>query len=311
MQRVGSLFRFGGGLMGSSVVRDVRLFGSDASEWFHRCSMVPPGDVGNTSVFVDEVEAGDFVARRFWTNQRSWRWSLGEADNRISVVLLVEGRGSLDGQPLHPADAILMGRGTELDLRFATSSALVQMITSRQRIPATASNSPLPSARIEHPRFGQFFLSSLMSLFSEGVDPSDSGFDDARRSVEFAASAVVTSAAAARAAGSSTQRMLFARAVDLIHTRAHDVDLTVDTIIRLLNSSKSNIHRAFDAAGTSPGQVLRNARVQKARGLLVDRAVTSKVEVEELARVAGFRSARSMRAAFAEVDRLGDSASSL
>jgi len=284
-------------------MRDAQFSGAAAAEWFQERSMHARKLSNTNMVVVNEIRMGAFSARRFWSNARSFNWRGPVVDGMVLITYLVEGRGTADDKEIIPGAIVVLESGTSSNLEFQTPFAVAQLVTTRRRISTGGLPAAPDAAWIGRSSFGNFFLTSHMALFDPSVRRTDFAFPHARRSVELAFTAALSSATGRTPAGTTAERHLFSQATRIIHAESHSTALTVGSLVTRLSTSKSHLHRAFAASGTTPSRYLREIRARNARSVLSEQSTTGSSEAEAIALEMGFSSARAMWAALARVYR--------
>lgn len=283
--------------------RSGRLEHRDAIAWLHERGWRPTTPARNLVVVADELAQPPVTLRRIWTNaldvERASRSARGD-----EVLLIVPVRGNhrfelragrtpisvTDGEALLlPLDGIrrvssppafaarieLELHGDVLPVRFAVGHHLElrDLASSPARSALLAVTNAVLSARELPPRAQPYVQDAVVNLVS---------------------ALVLAHGRSARARPSTHD--IYEDAVRLIRDRAVDPSLRVDTIAAALDVSPRHLARVFRAHGTSARSVLAQRRVFLARTALT---LSPHLPGPDLARAAGFRTERSLRAALA------------
>ena len=252
------------------------------------------------------MSQGDFVVRRLWISAASGRWASLQPDiTQITVV--VEGalmiRTGRQENRLGSGHAVQQTEGGGIAVESRVPVAFLQIET--RSIPRTLVSIGEEAALVlqAHPALREMLVGQISATVNAVLEPSAAEFAYVKRSIEYAAMALlVGSAPQGNPTGSSSERRLYRRAVELIAVRAADPRLTLDDVAGELSISRSYLQRVFRGTGSTPLGYLRRTRAAFARDLLHDKWVTDQDELDSIAGQAGFSSARAMREALRRED---------
>ena len=143
--------------------------------------------------------------------------------------------------------------------------------------------------------FSTVLISTLNAAFNSELVPEDPGFPAFRLAVRSLVSGLLTVDAAAQGRHATRGEVLVDRARRIIARRAADRAFSASVLSRELRISARSLQEAFAAHGSSPAAEIRAERAETARALREsgDRTLSS----DDVARLAGFGSASSMRRA--------------
>ena len=158
------------------TMRDAQYSGTAAAEWFQKRSMHARILSSTTMVMADEIRAGVFAVRRFWSNARSFDWRGPFAEGTVLITYLIEGRGKADDTEISPGAMVVLESGTSSSLEFETPFAVAQLVTSRSRVSTGGFPTATETAWVGTSSFGNFFLASLMAFFDPSMKRADIAF---------------------------------------------------------------------------------------------------------------------------------------
>lgn len=284
---------------GSPVRRSASLAGEEAVAWlasagFRVLDPRPP------RVYVDEVRGADLRIARYWHSETTL---LREAPARPRVAVLLQVDGAVELET--PTWSDCAGPGS-IALLPAFDSATVTARVSGARLEVEFDADQLPeSVRRDYSAgalldaevrpFSSVLISTLNAAFNSELAPEDPGFAAFRLAVRSLVSGLLTVDAAAQGRLATRQELLVDRARRMIAERAADRAFSSAVLSDELRISPRSLQEAFAAHGSSPAAEIRAERAEIARALREsgDRALSS----DDVARLAGFGSASSMRRA--------------
>lgn len=145
------------------------------------------------------------------------------------------------------------------------------------------------------PSFRPVLLAAVNAAFNAGLDSDAAGFASFRLATTSLLTGLLEEAFAPRLEGRSRREsVLYARALDAVAVHAADPEFSAAALARTLAVSDRHLRRIFHGRGTTPAAALRDARLARARALLVAPASATEGDV---ARMAGFRTARALKRA--------------
>jgi AraC-like DNA-binding protein len=291
----------------AQVQRGVALQDSPAYDWFAQRGTVVKGPFP-FRVFADTARGGGLEIARIWHTPTSLTRavSVGTSDG-LTVLIQVEGDAHItlpDGQsPMPVGSMALIPDGVAYELSSDGPVARVEI-----RLRRTAGLIPSGDARLrsESPYIRVLLATINAALSASPVDPTGPGFAHMEVATGHLIAAITSSPTSTTAWSTDpdmpanlrrSEAALFARAKAVIERDSTDADFRVTGLAAELQVSPAYLRRVFARAGTSPLREIREARVRTALTLLAESAGA---DVERVARLAGFPSARRMRETIAE-----------
>ncbi|WP_424936081.1 MULTISPECIES: helix-turn-helix domain-containing protein [Bacteria] len=239
-----------------------------------------------------------------WSSGFTADWRLADGEEVVSLTLLLDGDLSAETEdgivPLQ-VGAAWVWTGSRDIVWSGRSAAVIQIEVDGARLSGF-----LDIARIEGKPFVASrslrdpFVALVMSVLDSEISPSRSSFMQIQRALEAMTTAILVEEAGLPTyhGRSVAGRALFQRATAFIASNAGDPTLTLDSIAEALNVSTPHLIRVFQSSETTPIRYLRNIRAMNAISML--ESSTQVDDIEAIARLTGFSSARNMRRAINE-----------
>ncbi|MDR2322470.1 MAG: AraC family transcriptional regulator [Microbacterium sp.] len=276
--------------------------GGDAVALFSRLGWGLDEVPANLRAGGDLLIADDFSVARIWHTpcRYVWRPLSAEGPHRFRASLIVEGSGvsaAVDGPvPFGPGTLLIHDASTAVEILASTPTAAIHLSHRWSRIlPSGAAADEVPPS-LQPPEHYAALLTAMVNATFEQQDLEDVlGLDAWLAAIDSAASALLS---AVLPAAQGDVRSLMEKAAALIAERYADPAFTSAQIAEHLGVSTSQVYRAFAAQGTTPRQMLQQARVRHAVALLPPLATPA--EAAAVAIAAGFGSARALRKALRE-----------
>lgn len=281
--------------------RGVALEGSDATSWLEARGVSVESMGGPLRVFGDLLGSGGLELARVWHNARQVRREV-EADG-VALTLVVEGQLTIstdDGEVevLQGAGFVQWSAPRPLVVRSDGHSATLELSFGRSFferffIGRDTGVTPIPagldSARV--------LLAAAFTTLATSIDARDDSWPSMRGMLENGICAVLTDLGAGFASASATATRLLRRARAAIAEYSSDPSFDARQLAAVLAVSVSGLYAAFAETERTPSQAIRAARIASARSMLSRRIAPTSIDNDEIAALAGFRSASSMLAA--------------
>ncbi|WP_104251841.1 helix-turn-helix domain-containing protein [Pseudoclavibacter sp. RFBA6] len=286
-----------------SMQSDVALTEIEAEAWFTDDGWSVESHKAPLQVFTDRFATGDFLLSRIWHTpvqliSREPAFPRPQIMMFIPLVERIRVETTTGGFEIETGD-VLAVRGRDLrSITTTVASAHFCIGTGQHRLRVLADEDravdrvlrPNPAAR-------QTLVVTATSWLNTPLGEGDLAIPAMRRGLEQLLEAVWITALEAEHPRDG-DRDLVALATHIVRDRASDPEFSVAELTTRLNVSTSQLHRSFSSSGTTPGHLVRETRLSLATDRLDDTAGGA-LDLELIARSAGFRSARSMRRAFA------------
>ncbi|KZX21322.1 hypothetical protein [Rathayibacter tanaceti] len=281
--------------------RGVALSGPEALAWLAERQVAVREPAERIRVFADSIQSPEIGIARVWTSGLDARF---DAADRAAVALtLIEGAFTVTAgertDVLRTGESLLLPPSSTVALASTSAAAWIEVRVERTRWlsttlpPQERTITPLAPSDVSR------ILTGLVnSLLASELTGANAGWAHIERAVEETLLALLGERAglAEAARASSAEEELFRRTMATLHAHANDPTFTVTELVSRLNSSTTRVGHAFTVHGTTARRELRATRAALARELLSRRRVTSREEMERIARRSGFRTVETMRA---------------
>ncbi|NQX28137.1 helix-turn-helix domain-containing protein [Microbacteriaceae bacterium VKM Ac-2854] len=295
----------------ADVLTDVYR-GAQAHAWAADRGWTFAADAGEVEVLTREFRTDRFTVSLTRTSTPA-RSTPAERSAMYFLAMLVSGQAKAradDGVPriLRQGTILLTEKGTSLEIEPMGAVTVLVVQSSWSRLHTVDHSTRfLPGADQAARELRRVLLALVTPVIATSDAAASGQVMHLQSAIESIVSAVIDQADLARPKGTtSAERDLLTRAVTLIQTAATDPTFSMDELSRTLGVSKPYVQRVFRHAGTTPMRYLASVRTQLAMRMLDGHSVTRRVELESIARAAGFVSVRSMRASmkrYTESDR--------
>jgi AraC-like DNA-binding protein len=256
---------------------------------------------GPSHLIADEVAAPGFRAARIW--HAAARLERMPTPGVLLAVLIVDGdvEAAYGGvaRSLTAGDLVVAPDGELLELRSSDRTARFEFEVRSAEPALTPTVAEALRAGIvvtdAAPSFRPILLAAVNAAFNAGLSPDAAGFAAFRLAATSLLAGLLDESLTHRVPGrSSSEALLHRQALETIAVNATDRSFSVAALARTLAVSDRHLRRIFQLHGTSPAQALRDARRNRARAILDSPAPPP---LGEVARLAGFSSARALRRA--------------
>ncbi|WP_424711485.1 hypothetical protein [Microbacterium sp. SLBN-111] len=277
-------------------------------DWLSAQGWRATGLIESLRIFADLIRADPFALGRIWHTSCRAKLVGNESWGARNFLMVI----GIDGtQILHtttgthvirPGDVYLQNLNEPMVVEASQPVGRMVIVSEWDRL-RTHRGPPIPigQAWAADPDYLRVILSTMTATLNTPVHPRTPGFGSVQRSLEALIEALVLQREPARLSSLSTsQADLVARALQVIETCSADPAFTVDTLADILGVSRSYLHLSFAPTGVTPSRRLRYSRVFRAQTLLAERNATGERELERIARMAGFRTVRTMQRALLE-----------
>jgi AraC-like DNA-binding protein len=211
----------------------------------------------------------------------------------------IDGEGLLraDGVPraFGPRHMIVADANLPLELSTPGPSARIEILTSRRRLGSSRLllKDPVEQFDLDE-SYWRTIAALVVTILSLNISNEDAGFAHLKSAIE---SSIVAGLVQSRTSIPSRNPYspILTRSYQIIEARFSASGFTSADLAKSLSISRAHMHRAFASISTTPYQVILERRTQRATELLEQEGPVAEAEIDSVAKLSGFNSARAMR----------------
>lgn len=288
----------------ATVERGLRLHDKAGQDWFTRRGQRAEGQLP-FRVVADSIRGSGLTLTRVWHSPATIS---RDPVRGQGLTVLIQLDGTADLELLHTREPLSLSSDAAVLIPDGAPYVLnAEKATARIEIGLRHSLGLITEDQVirwdENPYIRVLVATVNAALSAATVDPGGAGYGHLKAAIRgllFASSASAPLNASENLRGSAA--VLFQRAQAVIERDAIKPDFRVADLAAELRVSQVYLRRVFGHVGTSPAKAIRDARVRNARGHLQHTPPSpSRMELQRIARAAGFSSVRQMRESLAAI----------